>query len=37
MGYIVPNVAFCKLCDVEADIKAVKEIYADNEDINPKY
>lgn len=37
MGYIVPNVAFCKLCDIEEDIKAIKEIYADNEDINPKY
>ena len=36
MGYIVPNVTLCKLRDLEEDIKAVKEIYADNEDINPK-
>lgn len=36
MGYIVPNVGVCKLRDVEADIKAVKEIYADNEDMNPR-
>ena len=36
MGYIVPNVGVCKLRDVEEDIKAVKEIYADNEDMNPR-
>ena len=34
-GYIVPNVSFCKLRDLESDIKKVKEIYADNTDINP--
>ena len=36
MGYIVPNVTLCKLCDLEEDIKAVMEIYSDNEDLNPK-
>ena len=34
-GYIVPNVAVCKLKDIEDDIKAVKEAYRDNTDINP--
>lgn len=35
-GYIVPNVAMYKLCDLEEEIKAIKEIYKDNTDINPK-
>ena len=34
-GYIVPNVAMYKLKDLEEEIKAVKEIYKDNTDINP--
>ena len=34
-GYIVPNVPMYKLKDLEADIKAIKEIYHDNTDINP--
>lgn len=34
-GYIVPNVPMYKLRDLEAEIKAIKEIYADNTDINP--
>lgn len=34
-GYIVPNVAMCKLKDVEADIDSIKEIYKDNTDMNP--
>lgn len=35
-GYIVPNVPMYKLRDLEDEIKAIKEIYSDNEDINPK-
>ena len=35
-GYIVPNVPMYKLRDLEDEIKAIKEIYADNTDINPK-
>lgn len=35
-GYIVPNVPMYKLRDLEAEINAVKEIYADNTDINPE-
>ena len=35
-GYIVPNVPMYKLRDLEAEIKAVKDIYADNTDINPE-
>lgn len=35
-GYIVPNVPMYKLRDLEAEIKAIKEIYSDNTDINPK-
>lgn len=35
-GYIVPNVAMCKLRDLEAEICEVKAIYSDNTDINPK-
>lgn len=34
-GYIVPNVPMYKLRDLEADIKAIKEIYHENTDINP--
>lgn len=34
-GYIVPNVAMYKLSDLEDEIKAVKEAYKDNTDINP--
>ncbi len=34
-GYIVPNVPMYKLKDLEEEIKAVKEIYKDNTDINP--
>ena len=34
-GYIVPNVAMCKLRDIEAEIAEIKEIYKDNTDINP--
>lgn len=35
-GYIVPNVPMYKLRDLEAEIQAIKEIYSDNTDINPK-
>lgn len=35
-GYIVPNVPMYKLKDLEEEIKAVKEVYHDNTDINPK-
>lgn len=34
-GYIVPNVPMYKLHDLEEEIKAIKEIYKDNTDINP--
>ena len=34
-GYIVPNVPMYKLKDLEEEIKAVKEIYKENTDINP--
>jgi hypothetical protein len=34
-GYIVPNVPFYKLSDLEKEIKEVKEIYKDNTDMNP--
>ena len=34
-GYIVPNVPMYKLRDLEEEIKSIKEIYADNTDINP--
>lgn len=34
-GYIVPNVAMYKLKDLEEEIKAIKNIYKDNTDINP--
>jgi hypothetical protein len=35
-GYIVPNVPMYKLRDLEDEIKAIKDIYKDNTDINPK-
>lgn len=35
-GYIVPTVPMYKLRDLEEEIKAIKEIYSDNTDINPK-
>ena len=35
-GYIIPNVKFYKLRDLEEEIKTIKEIYVDNTDINPK-
>ena len=35
-GYIVPNVPMYKLRDLEEEIKAIKEIYSDNTDMNPK-
>ena len=34
-GYIVPNVPMYKLKDLEEEIKAIKEIYKENTDINP--
>ena len=34
-GYIVPNVPMYKLRELEEDIRAVKEVYKDNTDINP--
>lgn len=34
-GYIVPNVPMYKLSALEEEIKAIKEIYKDNTDINP--
>ena len=34
-GYIVPNVQMYKLRDLEEEIRAIKEIYKDNTDINP--
>ena len=34
-GYIVPNVPMYKLRDLEEEIKAIKEIYHENTDINP--
>lgn len=36
-GYIVPNVPMYKLRDLEDEIKAIKDIYADNTDINPEW
>lgn len=33
-GYILPNVPFYKLKDLEKEIKAVKKVYKDNTDIN---
>lgn len=33
-GYIVPDVPMYKLKDLEEEIKAIKEIYKDNTDIN---
>ena len=35
-GYIVPNVPMYKLGDLEEEIKAIKDIYRDNTDINPE-
>jgi hypothetical protein len=35
-GYIVPNVPMYKLRDLEEEIRSIKEIYADNTDINPE-
>ena len=35
-GYIIPNIKMYKLRDLEEEIKTIKEIYADNTDINPK-
>lgn len=35
-GYIVPNTAMYKLKDLEEEIKAIKDIYKDNTDINPR-
>ena len=35
-GYIVPNVPMYKLKDLEAEIAAIKEIYSDNTDMNPR-
>lgn len=35
-GYIIPHVPVYKLKDLEEEIRQVKEIYRDNEDINPK-
>lgn len=34
-GYIVPNMPMYKIRDLEAEIKTIKEIYADNTDMNP--
>jgi hypothetical protein len=34
-GYILPNVHFYKLRDLEDEIKEIKNIYIDNTDINP--
>jgi hypothetical protein len=34
-GYIVPNVPMYKLRDLEDEIKAIKEVYKENTDINP--
>lgn len=34
-GYIVPNVPMYKLKDLEEEVKAIKDIYKDNTDINP--
>lgn len=34
-GYIVPDVPMYKLKDLEEEIKAIKEIYKENTDINP--
>lgn len=34
-GYIVPNVPMYKLKDLEEEIRAIKEIYRDNTDMNP--
>ena len=35
-GYIIPNIRFYKLKDLEKEIKQIKKIYKDNTDINPK-
>lgn len=34
-GYIVPNVPMYKLRDLEEEIREIREIYADNTDMNP--
>ena len=34
-GYIVPNVPMYKLKDLEEEVAAIKEAYAENTDINP--
>ena len=34
-GYIVPNVPMYKLSDLEEEIREIREIYADNTDMNP--
>ena len=34
-GYILPNMTFYKLKDLEKEIKTIKEVYTDNTDINP--
>ena len=35
-GYIIPNVNVYKIKDLENEIKDIKKIYKDNNDINPK-
>lgn len=35
-GYIITNVKMYKLKDLEEEIAAIKEIYKENTDINPK-
>ena len=34
-GYIVPNVPMYKLSNLEEEIREIREIYADNTDMNP--
>jgi len=35
-GYIIPNVPVYKMKDLEEEIKAIKKIYKNNSDMNPK-
>lgn len=35
-GYIIPNLKFYKISDLEKEVKQIKKIYKDNTDMNPK-
>lgn len=34
-GYIVPNIPMYKIADLEEEIRAIREAYKDNTDMNP--